>query len=325
MRYLLMSTVAAGALLGTAVAPVAAADLPVRVAPAPAPVYVAPAFTWTGFYIGLNAGAAWPHHDDGFDHFGAFRYANLNPPVVIHSTGFGCGAFSCNDDRNVVFTGGLTWGSNWQFGALVVGLESDLNYIDLDDRHGNGFDAIRFSLPTLEARAAAGITFGPLALGGAGNPYTATFFGDGGDSNWFTTTRLRVGFAWDRVLFYGTGGVAWHSTDDHGGVVVIRNAQGAVATTLGGAPAIYGSFGDDDNGWGWAAGAGIEVAVADNVTVKLEYLHVAFDGGDGRGHVDPVLTSYFGTPFVLTDDNNRNVDIVRAGVNLKFGSLFNIF
>ncbi|MDQ4060996.1 MAG: porin family protein, partial [Pseudomonadota bacterium] len=57
-------------MLAAAALPAAAADLPVRVAPAPAPVYVAPVFTWTGFYIGANAGGAWKHHngDNGFFH-----------------------------------------------------------------------------------------------------------------------------------------------------------------------------------------------------------------------------------------------------------------
>ena len=40
-----------------------AADLPSR-ALAPAPIYVAPAFTWTGFYIGGNVGAAWSGRDN---------------------------------------------------------------------------------------------------------------------------------------------------------------------------------------------------------------------------------------------------------------------
>ena len=35
-----------------------AADLPTR-KEAPAPVFIPPPFTWTGFYIGLNAGGIW--------------------------------------------------------------------------------------------------------------------------------------------------------------------------------------------------------------------------------------------------------------------------
>jgi len=52
MRHLLLGSVA---LLGLAAVSAQAADLPRRAAP-PAPVYIAPIFTWTGFYVGLNAG-----------------------------------------------------------------------------------------------------------------------------------------------------------------------------------------------------------------------------------------------------------------------------
>src|SRR4051794_25441284 len=50
-RKILMTTVAASAMVGSAFA----ADLPRR-APPPAYVPPVPIFTWTGFYIGVNGG-----------------------------------------------------------------------------------------------------------------------------------------------------------------------------------------------------------------------------------------------------------------------------
>src|SRR4051794_19515162 len=52
MKKLLLSSVA---LLGLTVG-ATAADLPRRVAPAPYVPIAVPVFTWTGFYIGVNAG-----------------------------------------------------------------------------------------------------------------------------------------------------------------------------------------------------------------------------------------------------------------------------
>ena len=97
IRTLLLSTVAAVALVGTA----SAADLPVRTA-APAPVYAAPMFTWTGFYVGLQAGYAWGE--------------------TKHSFSNGAPSDSSKPDG---FLGGIHAGYNQQFGAFVAGLEAD--------------------------------------------------------------------------------------------------------------------------------------------------------------------------------------------------------
>src|SRR3954463_8102838 len=55
MKKLLLSATALFALTAGA----GAADLPIRSAP-PAPIIAAvPVFTWTGFYVGVNAGYGW--------------------------------------------------------------------------------------------------------------------------------------------------------------------------------------------------------------------------------------------------------------------------
>jgi len=66
MKKLLLSSVA---LVGLTVG-ATAADLPRRVAPVP---YVpVPVFTWTGFYLGVNAGYGWSgnNNDDCLAGFG---------------------------------------------------------------------------------------------------------------------------------------------------------------------------------------------------------------------------------------------------------------
>jgi outer membrane immunogenic protein len=85
-----------------------AADLPPPAAPPPrAPVaYIpaAPVFTWTGFYIGLNAGYA-------------FGQSNWTSPMG--SSGW--------FDVNGPLAGG-TIGGNYQIGQIVVGAEGDLDW-----------------------------------------------------------------------------------------------------------------------------------------------------------------------------------------------------
>src|SRR5689334_2213601 len=87
-----------------------AADLPTRKGPPVAPVYVPPAFTWTGFYVGLNAGGAWVNnnHDDnfGFPFVGAVPVGGTFIPF----------ATSGGSSNRVGFIGGVQAGYNYQFG-----------------------------------------------------------------------------------------------------------------------------------------------------------------------------------------------------------------
>ena len=99
-----------------------AADLgPVRKAPPRAPAaYIPPApppFSWTGFYIVGNVGAAWTHGDVA-DSFG-----------IINN----------NNSQHAVFAGGGQVGVNYQWSWLVVGVEADFDWLANNHNSSNSF------------------------------------------------------------------------------------------------------------------------------------------------------------------------------------------
>src|SRR5271166_2467121 len=91
-----------------------AADLPTR-KEAPAPVFVPPPFTWTGFYVGVNAGGIWGSGS---------RSATLYDPGVAFLSGYFPGGIGNNQSG---FIGGGQAGYNWQTGAWVFGVETDFD------------------------------------------------------------------------------------------------------------------------------------------------------------------------------------------------------
>jgi len=120
-RYSL--AVLTGAAIGLATSQIAsAADLgPVKRAPPRAPaVYVPPApppFSWTGFYIGGNVGAAWTHAEV-FDSFTGNSFSN---------------------SQHAVFAGGGQVGANYQWNWLVVGVEADFDWLANNHNSTNSF------------------------------------------------------------------------------------------------------------------------------------------------------------------------------------------
>lgn len=223
----------------------AAADLPSRKQP-PVVAYVAPpVFTWTGFYIGLNAGAA----------IGNSTY-NWQP--------FGAGS----GQSGVAFAGGGQVGYNWQTGPLVLGLETDINYRGASNNSNGGF--FNSSLNT--------------------------------GSGYFGTARARVGYAIDRLLIYGTGGLAYGAVKFPGSAFGVGPAGAMALTRL-----------DNSGGakLGWTAGAGAEYALTRNWSVKAEYLYVDL-GRTSANYVD----LFTGAPVSLQAHNRDH--IVRAGVNYRF-------
>jgi len=105
MKKILLASVALLSLTAAA----SAADLPSRRAPAPI-VAAVPVFTWTGFYVGVNAGVGFNSGDDD---------------IVFDGT-----TFAGDSDDDASFVGGGQIGFNYQMGAFVVGVEGDLQWAD---------------------------------------------------------------------------------------------------------------------------------------------------------------------------------------------------
>jgi outer membrane immunogenic protein len=295
MKKILLSSVA---LVGLSVA-AQAADLPRRtMAPAP---YVAavPMFTWTGFYVGVNAGYGWSGSDED-DHF------RLSRDAVFLGSASGIVNFRHRDGEQDGFLGGAQMGFNYQFMGTgwVVGVETDIQGIDLDRDHsindfsfrsnGDGIDVLRGDIFAVRNGASS--------------------------LDYFGTIRGRLGYAWDRVLVYGTGGFAYGGGDNNDGC----------PTEVAGR--FVGQFCDrgDDTRWGYAVGGGFEWALpvsavnffgSSAVTFGVEGLYVNLDDDDGDRRLAGFSTVTGDRIFVdgsRNGENETDFGLVRAKLNFKF-------
>jgi opacity protein-like surface antigen len=91
------------------------------------------------------------------------------------------------------------------------------------------------------------------------------------------TGQARLGYAWERALFYLKGGVAWtESTFTANCIAGPRNGIDRSCFTPNGTFAT--SFGTDSEGrFGLAAGWGTEFALTPHWSAKAEYNFIAFD------------------------------------------------
>lgn len=137
-KYLLASVAALGLVAAGAAS---AADLPSRKGPIAAPVYMPPAFSWTGFYVGANAGY-------GFGNVNANGFANVG-------------------DLDG-FVGGGQVGYNYQMGQFVLGLEADLQAADLSSGNNLGLVGVKTDyFGTVRARVGVAFDrFMPYITGG---------------------------------------------------------------------------------------------------------------------------------------------------------------
>lgn len=157
--------------------------------------------------------------------------------------------FSITPSIDGGFVGGHVAGL-WQFDQAVLGAVADLNYSMIDGTAVSGL----------------GSTFGT-------------------DIKWFGSVDAKAGFAMNRLLVYGIGGLAF------AGIETSQVAGAAFASTR--------------TNVGWTVGAGVDYALTDKFIVGAQYRYYDF----GSEHYDVAA------PF---NDRDQNVKLNTVGINLSY-------
>ncbi len=282
--------------------PACAADMPPKPVYKAAPV-VAPAHSWTGYYFGAHAGAAFGRQTANFsgDPFlGQFFFVGFaqngffDPPL----------ANQLRENSNG-FMGGAQAGYNQQMGNVVLGIEGDISWMKL------------------KGSSASSVLDPPIHV------FTMQHQGS---VDWLATARGRLGvLPTDRLLVYATAGVAiahirQSLTFAHTGGIVdaddlfggLPGAGGGLVCLTFGGPCLAGA--SSQTAFGGAGGGGLEYAISNNVTIRGEYLYVGLPSrsvtaaSTGQFHA-----GFTNSPLVfIKADATTQLQIARVAFNLRF-------
>ncbi|ADP70414.1 hypothetical protein Rvan_1143 [Rhodomicrobium vannielii ATCC 17100] len=262
------------------------------------PFYEAPAL-WQGFYLGGHVGAAWSKADvdDTFIYVGDPTYKG--------------------DLNTTSLTGGGQLGYNFQRGNFVFGVEGDIGYLKVD--------------------ASKDVAFRPTSCVGTytSAPYTVNYdpkmcavdtkYSASGDLYGDITGRL--GYAFDRTLFYAKGGVAFLNGEFDAKYLGQNCASlGSDSHCLGNALSKF-DYSHSETLVGWTIGVGVEYKLTPSWSLKAEYQHFNF-GSISYSYNDSYKipannVDYSGGHYHSTLDGKTKVDFtadaVTVGLNYHVG------
>jgi outer membrane immunogenic protein len=177
------------------------------------------------------------------------------------------------------FLAGGQVGYNYQIGWAVLGAEADASWANL---RGSMFNCF----PQFAAFIAQSCSTRTDALG---------------------SVTGRFGAAFDRSLLYVKGGFAWaHESHANPCMPIVA----AVVCASGNAI-------NSDTRIGWTVGAGIEHAFARDWTVRVEYDFMDFGTRNESFLLIPPVAA--GVPPVLTENIRDRIQMIKVGVNYRFG------
>jgi len=226
--------------------------------------------------------------------------ADFQPPAIYDWTGFYIGgnvgyAFSGDDEvefrneegniRHVgdlelegIFGGGQI-GYDWQASSAVFGVVADVEAADINDD-------FRKSIV---------------------NDFDNGFIKGSDDIDVWGTVRARVGWAFDNVLVYATGGLAWADVD--------YKLDAANRPEFG--EPLAGHAHDQQTRAGYTVGGGLEWGIDENWAIGAEYLYVNLGSYDVKGKVFDGDTGEFVGEHIETTAT-PDFHSVKAYVNYRF-------
>jgi len=204
------------------------------------PKSVAPA-NWTGLYVGGNLGGSWASFD--FGDTSEFFEISAFPFTIPGLTG---------TDSSFIVGGQI--GYNQELGRLVLGLDCNINSIS----ERTSKMAIFQVFPPPPSQALAELVTVRHSV----------------ETDLTATVNGRVGFAWQQLLFYATGGFAFAD------VTVRSNDLLTVPLCCG----EIGAASDDGLAIGWAAGGGVEYSITRTISLGADYQHLHVGGDYNPGN-----------------------------------------
>jgi outer membrane immunogenic protein len=282
MRMLLVAGIAATAFYG---APAFAADMPLK-APPPPP---APVYSWTGFYGGLEFGAAWSDH--------AVTWAPNDPLAGLQFNGIGQPLVSSYNLARSGPVGGFELGYNWQVASQwLFGIEADFSGSSIDGKTA-GPTSLLTPVPVLNLQ----------------NTTTQQ------NTDWYGTVRGRLGWlAMPNLLVFGTGGLAYGHTHESASYDLTAGGVGMGApfsfSCTASAHCFAGS--SSTSRTGWTAGGGIEWMLDQHWTAKVEYQLVQLES-DSIPVVATAVVAGAPIPSSMTASLRDQFSVVRLGLNYR--------
>jgi len=187
-------------------------------------------------------------------------------------------------------------GYNFQKCNTVFGVEAEFNWVDNESKWGlNIGNAVN-------------------ALGGGGGGIPTNLFNASSSMDFYGALKLRTGFAFDNLLLYLTGGIAFANIEHKGSTPAFAFGGGAIA------PGLI-NFNNSDTRWGWVVGTGTEYALTNRITWRSEVTYTRFeDTNFGLNLNTGAIPVPVGIPGGTLANLNAQDEVwsLTTGLNFKF-------